>query len=117
MFEISSNRNNGRLLYFYSHIEGLRKKASQKLFAFSRIGRITKSTTFRYIMKSQFSYCPLVWMFCSRTFNNAINKIHERALRITTENNTDSFVEQLLKYQDATNHHKNIHILMTKQLE
>ena len=68
-------------------------------------------------MKSQFSYCPLVWMFCSRTFNNAINKIHERALTITTENNTDSFVEQLLKYQDATNHHKNIHILMTKQLE
>ena len=31
---------------------------------------------------SQFSYCPLVWMFHSRTLNNRINKIHERALRL-----------------------------------
>ena len=29
---------------------------------------------------SQFSYCPLVWMFHSSTQNNGINKIHEKAL-------------------------------------
>ena len=33
-------------------------------------------------IKSQFSYCPLIWMFLSRTLNNRINKIHEKALRL-----------------------------------
>ena len=31
----------------------------------------------------QFRYCPLVWMFHSRNLNNKINRIHERALRVT----------------------------------
>ena len=31
---------------------------------------------------SQFSYCPLIWMFQSRKLNHRINKIHERALRL-----------------------------------
>ena len=29
---------------------------------------------------SQFSYYPLVWIFHSRSSNNQINKIHEKAL-------------------------------------
>ena len=32
-------------------------------------------------VESQFNYCPLIWMFPSRTMNNKINRIHERALR------------------------------------
>ena len=40
----------------------------------------------RIIMKafteSLFEYCPLSWMFHNRDFNNKINRIHERALRI-----------------------------------
>ena len=35
------------------------------------------------MIKSQFNYCPLVWMFCSRQSNNLINKIHEWSLRIS----------------------------------
>ena len=35
---------------------------------------------------SQFSYCPLVWMFHSRTLNNRINKLHEKALRLVYKN-------------------------------
>ena len=35
------------------------------------------------MVKSQFSYRPLVWMFCSRHSNNLINKIHERSLSIS----------------------------------
>ena len=31
---------------------------------------------------AQFNYCPLIWMFHSRTLNNKINKLHERALRL-----------------------------------
>ena len=36
-------------------------------------------------------------MFSSRTSNNAINKIHERALRIALDHNNDSFAELLAR--------------------
>ena len=31
---------------------------------------------------SQFSYCPLTWMFHSRKPNNKINRLHERCLPV-----------------------------------
>ena len=36
---------------------------------------------------SQFSYCPLTWMFHSRNVNNKTNRIHDRALRLVYQNN------------------------------
>ena len=55
----------------------------------------------RNIMKafveSQFGYCPLIWMFHSRGLNNKINRIHERALRITYKNKSSTFQELLEK--------------------
>ena len=32
---------------------------------------------------SEFTYCPLIWMFTSRYLKNALNNIHERALGMT----------------------------------
>lgn len=32
-------------------------------------------------VKTQFSYCPLVWILHSRTLNNKINRLHERPLK------------------------------------
>ena len=43
------------------------------------------------MIKSQFKYCPLVWMFCSRQSNNLINKVHERGLRLTCRDETKDF--------------------------
>ena len=34
------------------------------------------------IFKAQFNYCPVIWMFHSRSLNNKINRLHERCLRI-----------------------------------
>ena len=34
------------------------------------------------IIKSQFTYCPLIWIFTPRYLNNALNDINERALRL-----------------------------------
>ena len=63
------------------------KKASAKLNALARISGCMNLPKCRITMKSfityQFGYCPLVWMFHSKTLNNKINSIHERALRIT----------------------------------
>ena len=63
---------------------------------------------------SQFSYCPLIWMFHSRTLNNRINNIHERALRLTDKDNQSSFKELLEKDHSVTVHHKNLESLVTE---
>ena len=54
---------------FDSHIKITGWKAGQKLIAFSGIllyfETNKKELVFKSMVKSQFSYCPLVWMFCS----------------------------------------------------
>ena len=58
-------------LNFKSHINELCKKSSQKIAALSRLSSYLhnskKNIIFNSIKMSQFSYCPLIWMFCSRT--------------------------------------------------
>ena len=46
-------------------------------------------------MKSLFNYCPLVWIFYSRTTNSKINHLHKRCLRLIYNDNTSSFKELL----------------------
>ena len=60
------------------------------------------------MVKSQFSYCPLVWMFCSRTSNNMINKVHERALKVILNNHERDFETLLQNNNDVCNHHRKI---------
>ena len=42
------------------------------------------------MVKSQFSYYSLVWMFCSRNANN-LQKIQERSVRLITNDKTITF--------------------------
>ena len=51
-------------------------------------------------------------MFHSRTLNNRINNIHERALRLTYKDNQSSFKELLEKDHSVTVHHKNLQALV-----
>ena len=45
-------------------------------------------------------------MFCSRSANNKINKLHERALRIVYDDYNSKFEELLTKDGSFTTHHK-----------
>ena len=54
-----------------------------------------------------YQYCPLVWMMHSRKLNNRINKIRERALRVTCNNNHFTFVELKGKENSMTVQYKN----------
>ena len=63
-------------------------------------------------IESQFSYCPLVWMFChSRRLNKRINHIHERGLRIVYDDYTSSFSELLKINSSVSIHHRNIQLV------
>ena len=65
-------------------------------------------------IESQFSYCPLVWMFCSRTLNKKINQVHERALRLVYQDYSSMFEELLDKDKSLCFHHRNIHQVATE---
>ena len=53
-------------------------------------------------------------MFCSRTSNKMINKIHEWALRLILNNHTSDFDTLLQNNNDICNHHRNIQTLMVE---
>ena len=64
------------------------------------------------IIKSQFNYCSLVWMFCSRKSYNLINKVQERALRLITNDYQSSFNFLLNKFNEFSVHQRNLQTLM-----
>ena len=68
-------------LNFESHIGSLYRKAGQKITALARLKNYLKSDQrnllLNSVIKSQFTYCPLIWMFTSRYLNNALSNIHE----------------------------------------
>ena len=66
------------------------------------------------MIKSQFNYCPLVWMFCSKQSNNLINKVHERGLRLTYRDETKDFQQILREQNEITIHQRNLQVLMTE---
>ena len=99
-------------LSFNEHVTKLCKKANTKLNALARISHIISTTKLRLLMKafveSHFSYCPLIWMFHSRTLNGKINRIHERALRIVYKDHRLTFQELLDLDGTVTIHHRNL---------
>ena len=72
-------------LTFNEHVLTLCRKAGRKVTALRRLLKFMPFFKRRILLntfiESQFSYCPLIWMFHSRKLNHKINHIHERALR------------------------------------
>ena len=60
---------------------------------------------------SQFSYCPLVWIFHDSSVSKKINKIHKRVLRISYKDSCSNFEELLMKANTVSIHHKNLQLL------
>ena len=67
----------------------------------------------RAFIENEFNYFPLTWMFHNRTLNNKINKLHERALRLTYKDEKSTFSELLEKDKSVTIHERNIQKLAT----
>ena len=99
-------------LKFNEHISNMCKKANLKLHALARISHLMDKEKLRLLMKafieSQFQYCPLIWMFHSRSLNNKINRLHERALRLVYKDYNANF-EELLEIDNSFSiHHRNL---------
>ena len=102
-------------LNFDSHITSLCKNAGQKLKALARINHYLnqdqKLLILNSLVKSQFSYCPLIWMFTSLYLNNALNSIHKRALRLIYNDYKLPFDRILGDNKQKSIHQKNIESL------
>ena len=105
-------------LNFAEHVTKIYKKANTKLHALARIAKYMDHEKLRLLMKtfieSQFNYCPLTWMFHSRTLNSKINKLHERALRIVYKYPNLNFRELLDLDKSFSIHHRNLQKLATE---
>ena len=103
---------------FDEHANNLCKKECQKLNALVHLAPFMivdkKTMIMKAFTESPFGYCLLVWMFHSRNLNNKINRIQERALRITYNDKSSSFQNLLEKDNSVTIHHRNIKILATE---
>ena len=105
-------------LTFDDHISDLCKRASRKIHALARVTPYMNTSKKRILMnaffKSQFSYCPLVWMCHSRANNNKINRLHERCLRIIYSDKQSSYETLLEKDGSVSIHNRNLQILATE---
>jgi hypothetical protein len=104
-----------KYLKFNEHLRNICKKVGAKISALGRVVRILPFHKRLLIMKtfieSQFSYCPLVWMFCSCTMNRKINHLHARALRLVYDDYASTYDELLCKDKSMCFHHRNIHLV------
>ena len=101
-------------LDFTEHVSSICKKAGIKLHALARISKFMnkeKLQILKAFIESQFGYCPLIWMFHSRTLNNKINKLHERSLRLVYNDQMSSFLELLDMDKSFTIHERNLQSL------
>ena len=74
--------NSDDSLKFEAHIKQLCRKVNQKVHAFGRlrpfIGEQKAKLLLNSVVMSNFLYCPLIWLFCSKGANNEINTVFPR---------------------------------------
>ena len=109
-------------LSFSKHVEIICNNASAKVTALSRLIKIIykekKKLLMNAFIEAQFSYSPLIWMFCfSRRLNKRINHIHERGLRIVYEDYTSSFAELLRIDGSVCVHHRNVQLVAVEMFK
>ena len=97
-------------LTFREHVTSIRSKANQKLHALTRLSKYMSLQKRHILIKSfitsQFNNCPIVWMCHSRSLNNKVNHIHERALRVIYQDFQSSFSALLVRNNSFTIHQK-----------
>ena len=64
-------------------------------------------------IKSQFNYCPLVWMFQDRRANSKLNKVFERALQIACYDSGNNFANAYCNLNKSlTIHQRSLQLLI-----
>ena len=105
-----------RKLNFVSHIENICSKANKRVKALQRIRRYINLEQAKFLadafIMSAFRYCVLIWMFCDKTSNTLIDKVHQRTLRTVHMLFNHDLLDLLSIQNTVTVHVKNVQVLM-----
>ena len=108
LFGVKINEN----LKFNDEISDLCEKTSRMISALARVTPFMGLSKRKFLVNafftSQFSYCPLIWIFCSCSNNRKINMLHERCLRIIDDEKQPSSTELRNKDSSVSIHIRNI---------
>ena len=76
-----------------------------------------RRTLMNAFFKSQFNYCPLIWMCCNRSLNNKLNRLNEQSPQIVYSDKISDFSELLENNGSVSIYYQNIRQLVIKMLE
>ena len=86
-------------LRFGPYVSDVIRRASKQINILKRISKYLNVTgrinVYRSFISSNFSYCPVVWMFCGKKNSNKLEKLQERALRFVFDDSTSSYIDLL----------------------
>ena len=82
-------------LTFVTHLLNITKNTNKKFNVITRVSKYMfteqRKLIFSSFIKSQFTYCPLIRMFCTKRSLCEINNIYERCLRLIQQNCISEF--------------------------
>ena len=103
-------------LNFSTHLLNIAKNANIKFNALTRVQKYMttdkETRIFSSFIKSQFTYCPLIWMFCIKHSIGRINSRDERYLRLIPQNYASDFEVLLEDANEKQVHQKCVELLM-----
>ncbi len=108
-------------LQFNRHVENICNNARKKTGALMRLrnklNTDQKLILYNSFIKSQFGYCPIVWLCHGKVAEKKINSIQKRALRAVYNDFNSSFHELLKKGSHEMIHQTNLKHLVVKVYE
>ena len=88
-------------LRFDIHVSKLCSKASNQINVLKRLSKFLNSENrlliYKSFISSNFSYCPVSWLFCGKQNSSKLEKLQERALRFVFSDLTSSYHELLTR--------------------
>ena len=82
-------------LSFDEHVSSICNRVSQQINALRRISKYlaiqNRMSIYNAFLTSNFSYCNIVWHFCSNRSMYKLEKVHKQALRVVLNDDTSSY--------------------------
>ena len=107
---------NNNKLNFATHLLNITNNASIKFNALIRVQKYMttdkKPHLFSSFTKLQSTYCPLIWMFCTKHSIGRISSTQERCLRLIQQNCTSNFEVLLENANEKPVHQKCMEFLL-----
>lgn len=105
-------------LKFDNHVTDICRNANYKVRSLYRIRSFLDEGDARVLSNafilSNFSYCPIIWMYCSKGLHQKIDTVHKRALRAVTRAYDKSYEELLVSEAVLSTHQRNLVTLLAE---